>query len=190
MNLKRYSKQGLLSLFLICAFPVHFWTLLLVLRDMSWAIQRTNAWDAIGLASYGLLYALVECILLFCVVACLGFILPSGWNVDKGIAFLSLLFLLTAAWAMLAQLFFIWNFSLPAWLLKSLAHSAHPLRTLYAGSLVVVVPTILLPVILFIRSSKVVSFMKDLIERVGPLSMLYLFFDLVGFIIVLVRNLA
>ena len=190
MNLKRYSKQGLWSLFLVCAFPLHFWTLTLSIGDMSWAVQRTNLWDAIGLVSYGLIYALAECIIIFCIVTLIGFIVPQHWNVDKRIALLSLLFLLTSLWAIIAQLFFLWNVSLPIPLLKFLSQSDHPLRMVYVGICVVVFPSILLPLILFMKSSKAVSFMKDVIERLSLLSMFYLFLDLIGLTIVLIRNFA
>lgn len=184
----RYSRQGLWSLFLVCIFPFHFWTLALAIRDMSWAMERTNLWDAIGLASYGLIFALTESVIIFCIVIFIGFIIPQHWSVDKRIALLCLLFLLTSAWAMIAQLFFLLNVSLPIFVLKALSHSAHPLRMLYAGALATVVSSILLPVILYMRSGRAISFMKNVIERLAFLSIVYLFFDLVGLIIILARN--
>ena len=68
----RYSRQGLGSLFLTCAFPLHFWALLMAFRDISWVAERTNLWDAIGVLGYGLVFALVESILIFLVLALLG----------------------------------------------------------------------------------------------------------------------
>ena len=69
---RRYSRQGLWSLFLTCAFPLHFWTLILVFRDISWLTDRTNAWDAIGVASYGMIFAFTESVVIFLVAALLG----------------------------------------------------------------------------------------------------------------------
>lgn len=188
MKLKTYTKQGLWSLFLICAFPFHLWTLILVFRDVSWITERTNSWDAIGVASYGLLFALVESILLFLVFVLVGFVTPRQWKVDKRISFLGLLFLLLAIWAMISQLLFIWNINLPVSTMQFLASSGHPLRWLYAGSLAIVIPTVVLPIYFFLRTDKVSFAMQELIDRLSLLTMLYLFFDFVGVIIIVIRN--
>ena len=65
--MKRYSKQGLWNLFLICAFPLHVWTIILAFRDFSWVTERTNSWDALGVVSYGLIFALIESVAVFLV---------------------------------------------------------------------------------------------------------------------------
>jgi len=188
MKTQRYSKQGLWSLFLICAFPFHLWTLILVFRDVSWVTERTNAWDAVGVASYAMLFALIESILAFLVMTAVGFVAPKQWDIDTRIAFSSLLFLITAIWGMISQLLFLWNVNLPVPMLQFLARTEHPLRWLYVGTLAIVIPTVLLPVYFFLRSNKVLLFMKDLMERLSTLTMLYLFFDLVGLIVVVIRN--
>jgi hypothetical protein len=187
--IQRYSRQGLWSLFLTCAFPIHFWTLILAFRDISWLTERTNAWDAIGVASYGMIFAFTESIVIFCIIALLGFLTPKQWEPDQRIAFLGLLILLTSIWGMIGQLLFLWNVFLPAQAIQFLRSSSHPLRILYAACLIVVTPTVLLPVYSFIRSEKAVSFMQNLMERLSLLTMFYLFFDLLGLIIVIIRNL-
>ena len=185
---QRYSRQGLWSLFLICAFPLHFWTLILVFRDISWLTERTNAWDAIGVASYGMVFAFIESVVIFLVVALLGLLMPKQWEYDRRIAFLGLLILLTSLWGIISQLLFLWNVFLPAQAIEFLRNSSHPLRIIYAACLMVVTPTILLPAYSFIRSKKAVTFMKNIMERLSLLTMFYLFFDLLGLIIVIIRN--
>jgi uncharacterized membrane protein len=157
---------------------------------MSWVIERTNVWDAIGVASYGMIFALVESIFIFVVIALLGFVTPKQWTGDRRIAFLSLLVIITALWGMISQLLFLWNISLPIPVLRFVAQSEHPLRLLYVIGLAIVLPTVLLPIYLFIRSNKSVRFMQELIERLSMLTMVYLFFDLAGLIIVIIRNLS
>lgn len=188
MKSNTYTIKGLWSLFLVCAFPLHLWTLILAFRDISWVTERTNTWDAIGVASYGLLFALLESFLVFFVVALLGFATPKQWNVDKRIAFMSLLFLIIALWGMIGQALFLWNVNLPIPTIHFLVRSGHPLRWLYGGSLVTVILTVILPTYAFLRSNKVFFFMQDLIERLSVLTMLYLFLDLAGLIIVIIRN--
>jgi len=185
---QRYSKKGLWSLFLICAFPLHLWTLIFAFRDISWLTERTNLWDAIGVVSYGMIFAFVESIVIFLVLALLGLILPAPWYSDRRIAFLSLLILLTSVWGMISQLLLVWSVPLPIQAIQFLRSSNHPLRMLYAACLAVVTPTILLPVYLFIKSKKSIAFMQDLMERLSLLATFYLFFDFVGLIIVIIRN--
>lgn len=186
---QRYSRQGLWTLFLMCAFPLHFWTLILAFRDVSWVTERTNAWDAIGVVSYGLIFALVESAIIFLLVTLLGLLLPKSWDSDRRISLLAFLILITAVWAMISQLLFLWNVSLPAQAIEYLRHSDHPLRITYAACLMVITPTVLLPAYSLVRTNKAVTVMQNLIERLSLLTMFYLVFDLLGGIIILVRNL-
>ena len=187
---QRYSRQDLWSLFLISAFPLHFWTLILVFRDISWLTERTNAWDAIGVASYGMVFAFVESVVIFLVLALLGLLTPKQWESNRRIAFLAFLILIISAWGIISQLLFLWNVFLPAQAIEVLRHSSHPLRIIYAVCLMVVTPTVLLPAYSFIRSKKAVTFMQNIIERLSLLTMLYLFFDVLGLIIIIIRNIS
>ena len=74
---KYYSKRGLWSLFLTCVFPFHFWTIILVFYDAAWIAKRSTAWASIGVASYGLVFAFVESLLLFFAAALLGFLIST-----------------------------------------------------------------------------------------------------------------
>jgi hypothetical protein len=185
---KRYTKQGLWSLFLTCAFPLHAWTIILVLRDVGWVSERTNAWDAIGLGAYALLFAFVESLIIFFVFTLFGFLTPNHWTVDKRIAFLSLFVLILSAWGIISQLLFLWNVSLPASAIRFLAQSGHPVRIMYAASLAVVLPSVGVPVYFFLRSDRLFRSIQDLSERLSLLTVFYLFFDLAGLVIVLIRN--
>jgi hypothetical protein len=190
----RYSRQGLWSLFLICAFPLHLWTLILAFRDVSWLTERTNVRDAIGVVSYGMLFALIESILIFLVLVLIGLITPWRWEPERRITFLAFLVLIISVWAMIGQLLFLWNVSLPNSAIEFLRReflrrSDHPLRITYAVCLMVVTPTVLLPAYSFLRTSKAVTVMQNLMERLSLLSIFYLVFDLLGVIIIVFRNL-
>ena len=158
-------------------------------RDFSWVTERTNAWDAIGAISYGLLFAFIESLLVFLVTTLSGFLLPRQWSIEKRISFLTLLILVTSLWAMVSQLLFLWNVGLPAWAIDALRNSGHPLRILYAACLAVVAGTVLLPVYFFLRAKKGVPIMQNIIERLSLLTTFYLCFDVLGVIIILIRNL-
>lgn len=189
INTQIYSKQGLWSLFLMCAFPLHAWTLILAFRDISWLIERTNAWDAVGVTAYGLLFALVESVAIFLVATVLGFLVSVQWDKDRRVALLTVLVLIASLWAMVDQLFFLLNVSLPGQMIHFLVQTDHPLRVLYTVVLAMVISTVLIPAILVLQSRRFFQFVQGLIERLSMLTMFYLLFDIVGLVIVIVRNL-
>jgi len=186
--MKHYSKQGLWALFLICAFPLHVWTIVLALRDFSWVTERTNSWDAVGVVSYGLLFAFIESLLVFLVAILLGFLVSRKWAEDRRIALVGTLILVASLWAMVNYLFFMLNVSIPGQTLLFLGELAHPLRALYAVGLVVVSITMLIPAYLVLRSEKFLLGVRALFERISTLTLFYLFFDFLGLVIVVIRN--
>lgn len=186
--MKQYSKQGLWSLFLICAFPLHVWTIILAFRDFSWVSERTNSWDAIGVISYGLLFAFIESIVIFLVTVLLGFLVSSKWSEDRRITLLGALILVTSLWAMASYLYYMLQVSIPPGTINYLVNLAHPLRYLYALSLALAGITVALPTYLVLRSEKFMQGAKAFFERLSVLTLFYLFFDFVGLVIVIVRN--
>jgi len=172
----------------MCAFPLHAWTIILVLRDVSWVTIRTNAWDALGVASYGLLFAFIESLLLFMVFALLGFLISRKWMEDRRIALLSVLFFMAALWAMMSQLYYLLGISIPGWVNNFLAQSNHPVRIIYGVGIPLVVFSVLLPAYMVLRSDKFFRFMRELIDRLSLLTTFYLFLDFIGLVIVIVRN--
>jgi hypothetical protein len=185
----RYTRQGLWSLFLMCALPLHAWTLILAFRDLSWLTDRTNAWDAVGVLCYGLLFAFLESVLVFVVASLLGFLTPPRWEPKRRIAVLSILVLVMSLWAMVTQLFFLANVHIPGAIIAFLVRSGHPARMLYAIVLAVVGASFLLPVLPLVRPGSGTGFMAGLIDRLGLLSTFYLVFDVAALVIVVIRNL-
>jgi hypothetical protein len=182
-----YSKQGLWSLFLMCAFPLHFWTLLLAFGDISWLTERSNFWDAIGVVSYGMVFAFIESVIVFMVAVLLGFLVPRRWD-DRRAALLGILVLITALWGMIGQLYFPLKVPLQEQIIQILVHFAHPLRDIYLALLPFVFLTIALPTYFILRSDKSFKIVQDFIERVTLLTMFYLFLSFIGLLIVIIRN--
>ena len=183
-----YSRQGLWSLFLMCALPLHFWTLLLAFRDISWLTERTNLWDAIGVLSYGLLFAFMESLIVFIIAVLLGLLISTKWEESRRIALLSILILILSFWAMYGQAYFVWNISPPEGVLKFLAQSVHPYRYLFGISLIEVTLTVAVPAFLVLHWDKFFHFVQEAIDRFSLLTSLYLILDLLGFVIVVIRN--
>jgi hypothetical protein len=150
--------------------------------------ERTNLWDAIGVASYGLVNAFLESLIFFAIIILLGMLISTKWTEDRRVALLSVLALLTALWAIDGQAYFLWGSHIPQQILRYAAASEHPLRILYAGVLFIVVPTILIPVYLALKSDRFLSLVQGFIERISLLTILYLFFDLLALIIIIIRN--
>ena len=186
----RYTRQGLWLLFLMSVFPQHLWTLIFAFRDMSWLISRTNVWDAVGNASYGMVFAFLESLVTFAILVLLGLFTPSRWEVNRRIAFLTLLLFVTVIWAMISQLLYLWNIWLPLSWLQLIAGTGRPLFTLYLISLALVSLTVSLPVAAFVWSKKALPSLLDIMDRLSLLSLLYLFLDLIGLVIVVIRNVA
>ena len=183
-----YSRQGLWSLFLMCAFPLHFWTLLLAFRDISWLTERSNLWDAIGVVSYGLLFAFVESLMVFFVVALLGLLISAKWEEARRIALLSILMLVLSLWAMYGQAHFIWNLTPAGWILRLAAQSGHPYRIIFGITFIAVVLTVAVPTFLVLHWDKFFHFVREAIDRLSLLTSLYLVLDLFGLVIVVIRN--
>lgn len=185
---RRYSKRDVRLLFLMCALPLHIWTMVLASRDVSWVTDRTNAWDAVGVFAYGLLFALFESLLVFLVMALMGLLLPGRLDRQKRLNLLTVLVIMASLWAIAEQLFFLLDGRLPAPFITFLLGSGHPLRTLYLVIIALLVITILVPVVLVHRSGKAAAFVQALIERLSLLAMFYLLLDVVAIVIVVARN--
>lgn len=183
-----YSKHGLWSIFLMCAFPLHFWTLLLAFRDISWLTERSNLWDAIGVLAYGLVFTFVESLLVFLIVALLGLLISTKWEESRRIALLSMLMFILSLWAMYGQAYFVWNMSPSEQVLKLMAQSGHPYRVLFGITLIEAVLTVAFPAFLILRWEKFFHFVLEGINRISLLASFYLVLDLIGLVIVVIRN--
>jgi len=172
----------------MCAFPLHAWTLVMVFRDLSWMAERTNFGDALGGGAYALLFAFVESLVLFLVMTLLGFLVSTAWDQGRRVALVTVLYWIAALWSMIGQLYFLTQFQAPDWLLGFLIQNGHPVRVMYALAFFLVAPTVALPAWFILRSEKAVKFTNSLVERLSLLSAFYLFFDLVGLVFVIVRN--
>ncbi|MBC8509698.1 MAG: hypothetical protein H8D34_33035 [Chloroflexi bacterium] len=188
LSIFRFSKNGLWTIFLMAAFPTHVWTILLILQDFAWVAERNNNWDAIGVGAYGLLAAFVESVFVFIITILLGSLLPRQWRENKRLTVLSILIFVVGIWAILNQLYFLIGLNIPRFIFQFLINSAHPLQIIYILCLVLVIPSVLLPVYFVSRSEKALQVFQDIIERLSLLTMLYLIADFGGLVIVLIRN--
>jgi hypothetical protein len=174
---------------MLCAFPIHVWALLMGFRDFSWVALRTNVWDAIGLLSYSLAFALVESTGVFVVLVIFGFFIPNRIGPEYRVILLETAFLITALWAIGGEIFSLLRYPIPGMVVEFLRQTNHPLRILWGTICVLVVISVVLPLGLLIRRNQFRSVMIDVFDRIATVSALYLFFDLVSIVIITVRNL-
>lgn len=189
MRRRFYSPAGLWRLFLICALPLHIWTILLAFRDFDWIAARTNPWDAVGVASYGLVFTLLESLILFAAVVLLGFLVSNCWDEDHRIALLGTLTVIASLWAMVSQLYFLWEISPSPQMIGYFAGNKHPLRLLYVAAFLIVTPTFLIPACLLLASQKSLRITINIMERLSLLMTVYLVVDGLALINILIRNL-
>ena len=186
-NSSYYSRQGLWRLFLTCSFPIMFWALLLAFRDISWLTERTNAWDALGTVAYAMVFALAESAVVFIAAALLGFLVSRIWN-DRRVALMGVLSLVTSFWAIARQAYILLGISLPAWAVKFLWDTGHPLRAAYLALFPFVLLSVALPTYYILHREKSFKTVQDMLERISLLATFYLFLGVVGLVIVALRN--
>lgn len=184
-----FNLSQLMNLFLLSVFPIHAWAIFLVLRDIKWITERTNAWDAVGVMSYALVFIFFESITIFILVALASYLVSKKWDVDIRFSVLGVLVLVASVWSMLGQLFYIAGGAAPQPVIDFLVSSGHPLWFIYGITIPAVIASFLLPIFMILRSHSSAKKFVRFAERLMLLSGLYLFFDFIGLIIVVVRNL-
>lgn len=187
-TLRFYSRQGLWSLFLMSALPLHIWTFVLTFNDFSWVTERTDSWDAVGVMAYGLIFALVESLVIFFAFAILGLLISKKWGEKRRIALLSILVTIVSLWAIAGHIYFFRESSMPPQVIAFFVGFDHPLRVLYSVTLLIVVPTILIPTYFVLASDKFFRFVEESVERLSTLMILYLVVDIAAGVILLIRN--
>ena len=73
-------------------------------------------------------------------------------------------------------------------MMKFISDTGRPLVMLYLISLVLVILTVTLPVFAFLKSKKALPSLLDIMDRLSLLSVVYLFLDVLGLGITLLRN--
>ena len=98
------SRRDTLLVLTACAFPIHLWSILSVLRLIpSWA-QHNSTWDIIGIVAYTQVFALFETLLLLVCLLLIGAILPARWFRARFVASSGLIVWVAASWTALFQL--------------------------------------------------------------------------------------
>ena len=182
-----YSKQEIWTLFLIAAFPLHVWALILFFWDFSWIEERAGTWNAIGVGAYALVIALVESVFVLLVALLLGFLIPKVWSPKVRASTMALIIMLVSVWAILGQLYFIYAPNL-TWLILTLKPLSRSLYMLYLVLVGIIVISFVIPIWFALSSQKFRKGLDAVVGRVSFLTIFYLVFDVIAIIIVAWRN--
>jgi hypothetical protein len=172
---QRLSAGDLSLSFGAIAFPVHVWAIINILVIFPAWLLRLSIWELAGAIGYPLVAALLESSLLWMGLVGLSHLLPRKWLADKFVAFSSVLVWLLAAWAVLVQYIFDhilqWG---PGQLLPAL------LLVIFSFGLVYW---------LIRRYGRLEDWIKKLTQGLAVLTYFYIFLDLLGLVVVILRNL-
>ena len=182
----RLSFNFYLKILLIAAFPIHLWSLLMIFRDLEFVSERTEMWDAVGYAGYALMLALVESMLVALIIWGLSFVLPKKWTTSRTFTVIASLYLILAGASIADMAFHAFNeVRISKQYLYGLATYPTLTYALIAGAIVV---ASVIVVILIHKSEKFEKAVSEIYERFTLLSYFYLVMDVIGIIIVIVRN--
>ena len=182
------SKSGLWLLFIASAFPIHIWAYIILLRDISWVAERTNFQDALGFLGYGLSFSLLESALLWIFLGSVGALFLKKLDPRKRLVLLSLLGWIFLVGAMLISLKNSGVIPAPELLIPSLEKSPHGDWLLLGGFAILLFPVIYFLLRFSLNSKKFLSVFNKILHRVSPLMGLYLILDLLGLLLVFMRN--
>ncbi len=184
----RLSKPDLLQLFLFCALPVHFWTIITIFMDTELMLTKRDLWYGAGFAGYLLVFALLESIVFFAFILALTFLFPKSWDKRTALVMAAVIAGVLAFWALSNQAYFM-LINIPVdwvvWLRLRLNYRqnlAHPLLAL------AVLGSAALPLVLVPRSKNAQKIVSIVVEKLSFLSPIYLLIDLLGFAAAVLRN--
>ena len=187
------TKNCLLTLFLMCIFPIHLWSLVVTFSNMETVIYRsTNPFDGIGYAAYALLLALLESLLLCLLLWALSYLLPKRLPQDTRLVQMVVVGWVILLWAALGQFYLYWFHDWQRELIDyiflwlSYRRAFNPVAL--ALILLALAVSVFTPVWLFGRKEKFTSVIRQLFERISVLSWIYLVLDVIALGVVIFRN--
>jgi hypothetical protein len=138
-------------------------------RDVPSWVLYLRSWEVVGMAAYTLSFALFETLIFLLVVVLIGLIVPKRWVVDRYIPLASLWLVELAIMAILFQHHIIRHL---------------PKRNLVIGFGLILALSSLIP----LRFAKIGEILRWIADRLVILSFIYIFFDVLGLLVVILRN--
>lgn len=182
----RISASYFFKTFLVVGFPLHVWALLMVFRDIEFVSERTDMWDAIGYAGYSMMFTLVESLILAVIVWGLSLLLPRKWSNQRALSVTGSAFLVVAGASIVDMAFHAFN---QARISRQYLHGLENFTSLtYALIAAAVLVGIAVSVFLILKTKWGEKTFSEVFDRIILLGYFYLFLDLAGIVIVILRN--
>jgi hypothetical protein len=183
-----FTKQQLWEFFLIIAFPIHFWALILWFQEFETMAERSNMWDAFGVGSYFMAYALFESATIFAGISLIMLLLPK--QLDKKVTFIviAVLYLVIAGWFILEQTRFLAIIPEDVWFFKRIQNLKSIKSKAGAATAIIFALSFILPLIFLLKSKKLQDKILSFLNRLTVLSILYLVFDFLAILVIIIRN--
>jgi hypothetical protein len=162
--------------------------LFLGFRDFDWVTARTNSWDAVGIVSYGLFFTFFESLIVFFSAVLLGFLISNNWREEQRISLIGSLVIILALWSIFNQTYFLRAMTPSEGFVNFYISTGRPLIALYLTALIAVGITVTIPTYAILATDKAEKLILNGFERLSTLMILYLFFDIIALIIILIRN--
>ena len=167
------AREDAILVFGWCVFLIHVWAILNILEVLpAWAL-RLGAYELMGVTAYPLVFALIESIIVWVMLVIASIILPRSILGVKFISQSSTLIFIMAVFSA----FMHFNDEL------ILQYRTITLMLLAVGLLLVIGISYQVG-----KSEKYLNFTRALLTRVTVLSWLYVFFDLIGVLVIFIRN--
>ncbi|MFC1936354.1 hypothetical protein ACFLYP_01660 [Chloroflexota bacterium] len=190
----KYPPKFLFLLFLYISFPINLWALYHVADIFPHAFTRTlDLWYAFGVSAVILTFALFESAVVFGFYLLVGLIAPRRWNGRKLLMVLTSISLITTLWGALAQFKSLQRFLTNTihWITK---FYFHPVQVFYLVIGLLLLFAVALPagvMIFFLtKNQNFTNKLSAIFQKLEILSILYLFLNLLGIIILAWRNLS
>lgn len=183
---ERLSFRYFFQLLLAITFPIQLWYIILIIKDLQFVAERTLPWDAVGYASYSLLFALTESILITLIFWGISLLMPKTWDQKRTISLLGSVFIVLALASMVDMTANIFNE------VRISRQYLYGLENFTAQTYGLIALAIILAsaaaIFMILRGKKASGWIAGFFERVSTLSYFYLFLDVVGIVIVILRN--
>ncbi len=190
---KTYTIGNIGRLFLMCAFPVHLWSIFMILQDVGWVADRSHVVDAFSYTAYSLLFALAESTVVFLAVLLLSLLGSAHWRSKKLVSAMTLLYFVVAFWAMAMQGYYYLSESisyLDQVLVNKLGFGG-PLFSQWlvmAELMLAILLSLGLPLFLLEKYKWFERGVEVLTERLATLTLFYLAIDALGMVLIFIRN--
>jgi hypothetical protein len=185
---ENFNRGDLFKLFLIVAFPLHVWTILMALRDVGWVAEGRTFGGAVGFSAYVLVLTLIESLFIFGLILLLGLLVSKQWSKDQRLVTLGLIAMILAGWSIIEQIILVLLYDrMVSGLSRFTILGTTPLVGFILLGVIVLV-SFAFPIYQVLRSTRVAQSLANIFDRLSLLSGFYLFFDAIAIVILIVRN--